>query len=671
MRLASTIFTWLVLGVSAAVAVEGTDAKTVVSTPSTVETVAQVMDLPAGTKLSGRGVSLIEALAFAADGPRQLEVTHAYWQLSAMAAEHQLRQQQAEALTAFQARPGDEAILRTARAAASAALDEAALAVIEAQHELAQRALLPTSDPLPLAADRPHVGSYRTRFAEIFAGRPAPPRGQLLDRTLPLRREAIDRRAEAVRAADAAFATTQKAYLVGQAGLEVVLSSMTQWGYQRQQLIRAVADYNHEIAEYVVSVVARPGNPASLVAMLIKTPLSPANPTTLDTAWGPGNPGRNRPTLAPPRDAVRQAAAQEPIVEPRRSPTRAADDLGATPASGPFGVAPPLVPIEGDKPSTVPPSEPKWTPPELPKLKVIPTEPEPSQKPTPTITNKPIVAPAAKPAIQPSDNTSGASVAPSGLYPALVGATPAAQAKQLAAVLHGTRDMSSDAGQSATLADCLRMQPQGDRRELIAAYWQTRTRAAERQAIAQQAKLLDDVATLLGEAPPRSPAGLRLEAARRATAANLIEARAGLLASQFELTRLAGRPLEGGWLLPSTVPHADAYLLKLDSPSRESADSWSARRREALIPPLGETVRRRALAVVEADEARTEAVAQFQGGAAPLDRVLECTFQQTDQTLSFLQMLCNYNRAIADYVATTLPENIPADQLAAALVIEP
>ena len=45
--------------------------------------------------------------------------------------------------------------------------------------------------------------------------------------------------------------------------------------------------------------------------------------------------------------------------------------------------------------------------------------------------------------------------------------------------------------------------------------------------------------------------------------------------------------------------------------------------------------------------------------------------RQTQQTLAFLDILTDYNRAIAEYVLTVLPPATPADKLVAALVVKP
>jgi hypothetical protein len=256
-----------------------------------------------------------------------------------------------------------------------------------------------------LPGDRPHVGPYQTYFTELFAGRPTPPRGQCIDRTLPVRRRSIDNRAEAVRAGEAALAAAEESYRAGRADLEAVLSSMGELGRQQRLLVASVCDYNDEIADYVISVVARPSDLATLVKMMIK----PSRP--IAQAIVPGMVSGNKPTLAP-REGVRPAGNSEsaagagqppvlPLVDPRlpaipqgsvspREPSRLDNTpiapkmspiqgLGKPGAAARSGAAPQFPRAEAPASATLPadPTEPTSPEPEAPKLPVIPVEPGP------------------------------------------------------------------------------------------------------------------------------------------------------------------------------------------------------------------------------------------------------------------------------------------------------
>ena len=55
----------------------------------------------------------------------------------------------------------------------------------------------------------------------------------------------------------------------------------------------------------------------------------------------------------------------------------------------------------------------------------------------------------------------------------------------------------------------------------------------------------------------------------------------------------------------------------------------------------------------------------------PIDQAIEGVAAQTEQTLAVLDTLTDYNRAIAEYVLTVLPPATPANRLVAALVVKP
>jgi hypothetical protein len=91
----------------------------------------------------------------------------------------------------------------------------------------------------------------------------------------------------------------------------------------------------------------------------------------------------------------------------------------------------------------------------------------------------------------------------------------------------------------------------------------------------------------------------------------------------------------------------------------------------ATIPALSACIQQRATAVVEADGARSAAVEAYSTGATPLGPVLWAIARQTRESFAFLQTLTDYNRSMADFALTVLPADIPADKLAAALVVQP
>ncbi len=244
------------------------------------------MVLPPGHKLTGRPLTLLTAVSSVGNRAGQREVVQVYWRLVeavvlyrfSLDHDRQLRDDIWDHLKADQ-----RGLLRTARAASAAMVQESEAAAVAAQYELAAVAMLPPDAPLPLPADRPHVGPYVTHFSNLFAVRTAPAAARLIDRTLPIRHRAIDARASAVLAAQDALSATIDAHRDGKVGFSDVLTSMDQCLRQRQALIRSVCLYNREIADYALTVVA-PGTPRhELVGMLIRPSAGPIKPLILES----------------------------------------------------------------------------------------------------------------------------------------------------------------------------------------------------------------------------------------------------------------------------------------------------------------------------------------------------------------------------------------------------
>ncbi|MEA1950064.1 MAG: hypothetical protein U9N87_01680, partial [Planctomycetota bacterium] len=221
----------------------------------------------AKSRLSGRSMSLLEALSYADTPQRQLEVIHAYWHLVSSVARYNLECRLVQRLEDLRGSAENGSTLPTALASAAAAREEARCGSLTAQHALVQAAMLGMGDTLPLPADLPHVGPYRTRFAEIFAARPAPPRLLLIDRALPIHRKSIEARTRAVAAAD----NSLRVAMAGKSQLDGIIARATQLHRQHVALVESVCNYNHEISEYAVASLGQPVSIPSLVSMLIKS----------------------------------------------------------------------------------------------------------------------------------------------------------------------------------------------------------------------------------------------------------------------------------------------------------------------------------------------------------------------------------------------------------------
>lgn len=566
--------------------------------------VPEALRLPLGASLVGRPLSLLDALASARGRAEQLDVIRAYWRLALALGEYRLRLDQSCLLRRVAPpRAEDPTVLRSARASAAARQRRAELEAIRAQHELAEAAGLSASLPLPLPADLPHVGPYDTGFDKIYAVRSLPPKARLIDRTLPMWLEAIEKRTAAVQAAEDAFEAVAELYGKGQGDLGGLLACLAECGQQRRALLGEVCRYNQDIADYALTAAGPTVTARELVGMLIKR--HPAG--TQPAAPVPDSQG---PTPAPPRKPSAPASPAGPL-------PAAADGTPGTPESGSPGA--------GRR----------------------------------QVNRMDLDGPAA----------SGRSLA---LYPALTAVSPAVQAKYLCQDLHSQQRPPPQPGQAITLRDCVGGIPASLRGPALDAYWLASERAAECRTLMtleDQLAQLSPIAMERGSRPGGAAEGLRLRAATLATAADLCDARVGLVDAQFDLTRLLGRPLEGPWLLPTTPPHAGPYLLNLQAQPPQVARSQPVERLAAVVPALWERLQQRAAAVVEADTARAAATAAYQAGTRSVDQLLPCLRYQAMETLGLIETLATYNRAIAEYVLAVVPASIPADQLVKTLVV--
>ena len=645
-------------------------------------------------RLSGRSMKLVEALSYANTPQRQLKVIHAYWYLVSSVARYNLECRLVRRLEDLGSSAADGATMQTSLASAAATREEARCVAITAQHALAEAAMLGVGDSLPLPADLPHVGAYRTRFAQIFSVKPAPPRMRLIDRALPIHCKAINARALAIMAADKSLQAAMADRGAGRGDFEGVVSRIAQLNRQHLALVDAVCNYNHEIVEYAVASLAQPISGPALVAMLIETKHGGAthfdrmtHPASAARSLGNGPLG-NGPTLAPPR--MRGRKIEEPQtttpatrINPIRPPRRL-----QPPGREPARLDPHNEPevhngLRFDSPSTPASKEPlRLNPSGGPVEKIENAEPprpaNPKKLETGAMQTRPVVpvqtprskgqwtTPALRTTTKPDVDSQGFNNLPSratpsatGLYPDLMSASPTARAKHLVQTLHsimrghGDRNLPADAGRPIELADYLGLGHGINRQALVEAFWLSRQRAAEFQVLAQQTQLLDEI---------RVPQSRRLEAARLATKADAVDAHIRLLEAQFLLTNLVRKTSEPIWLSARGAPRSAVYNVATIA---SGSDTWEFRRRRAMIPAIHQTLCRRAVAVVEADVARATAIA---AADQSVDAALDCTFRQTEETLALLASVTAYNNAIARHVLRVLPPGVSNRVLAEKLM---
>ncbi|MCE9605592.1 MAG: hypothetical protein K8U03_11925 [Planctomycetia bacterium] len=247
--------------------------------------VRESLVLPKSLALPGRTTSLDELFGYVGDRRRQIDAVRTYWKLTADVADYHFAWQQTQFLKLLSEvidsvekgpdlqRAKTETTSRYAEA--QARRREAELRLAATQHELADRASLPTANRQPLPRDLPHVGVYNTHFEKVYAQRTPPARAYLLNRTLPLWREIIAMRAETVWASQDAYDAAFDAYRKGQLEVDDVFIAVEELRERRSEFIGAVRRYNEEIAEYALTSAPDGTSRETLVGMLIKNSHTP------------------------------------------------------------------------------------------------------------------------------------------------------------------------------------------------------------------------------------------------------------------------------------------------------------------------------------------------------------------------------------------------------------
>jgi hypothetical protein len=598
-------------------------------------------------------------------------------------------------LALLKAGNGEAADLRTAQAVAVAQLREAEVQITSAQHDLAEILLLVPGTPLPLPADQPLVGPYRTRFSELFAGRNAPQHAQALDQTLPLRSRAVENHAAALLAAEDALDAAIELQAGGQGRLASVIAALDAQIRQQRAFLAAVCRYNHDIADYALAVVSPQTTPELLVGTLIK---------------------QNRPAGQPvrplPTTATRPAAYQEPIATPVGSGAGVPPASGSipnrpTPAVRPGGAAgqtpPAVLPIRAEDSAPIPATS--LAPPNSPRgtghdeIRLAP----PQESAIPLVPDKPAGSlPPAKDAKSADGPTTRSTQKPIGergppqssaleVHPGLQAMTPAERtAKLTLALFHdpnlpsvGRAQAPSTGGRSVDLPtasegrpppegrpvrliDCIRPVPMSSRAKAIESYWNARQMAAEYQSLVEQVQWLEALRpTLSVQDPPSPTAMLSFRTVRMAVEADRADAEADCTAAKFQLADIAGLETKISLPRPVSVPFVGRLPL-----GASRAPSWTQRRLEATIPRREQAISDQAAVVVEADAARAASTADFLAGQSSVERVLAGIEVQARETSAFLRAVTEYNRALSQYAIATLPANTEAEKLVAALMTE-
>lgn len=578
--------------------------------------------LPAKLQVSGAPMRLLDVLARAGEPRTRLAAIDAYWnvalawvaahwqwadhdfleRLDAMSpplsdpAQHEARQSQ------FQSR----------RAAALADWRQAELDLTEAQQRLAVYVRMAPGEALPLAADLPHVGAYKTRFESLFAGRPVAERPLVIHHTLPLRERELRLRALAILAARDALDAAEAGYQQGVISLETVLACLDDQALQHSAFLSVVRKYNLDIAEYALMTPLPAADDRVLAARLIK--LRPE----MGWRWEPRRP--DQPSAS-------SAAAEAPIAV-------------VPPSSGGAGQAQFQQPAEEE--AVV-----RQLDFEVRSKTQQDQAPPPSAEPRAGSANPGQRDGAHVPAARPR------------AAPAEAQLTAAQQAVQLHARLQaGLTNVPQDS-LPASLADCLGRAAPQVRRELIVAYWRTRQSAAQRQVFAAAAAEFEALRSLLiglHADPQGNLTMLRSHTARLGNDASLAAVDAVLLEQRVRLSAICGQPIASAWMWPTTAPTAAAH------PAATARSSMAARAGKAYALLLD-----RAALVAAGASARQRALRTADAEPLSAMAALESIGAETMATVDFLEAVTRYNFAVADQVLASLPAGSSGEQLIEAL----
>lgn len=240
-------------------------------------------------RILGQPASLVTLLERVADRSARIAVIRAYWTLTAEVASANWAAEEVEFVRGLSAENGgaDRAEIEAARLDAVARWQEAKLAAVSAQHELAQicRLSVTTGESLPLPRDLPLVTAYTTNFERIFASRAPSSAVRQLAATIPLQFDLLDTRAASVSKGRDALKEVRHAYQQGTADLALLLSSQDRLNASQRSFLNIVRRYNEAVAAYANEVGGGVDN-GTFVSMLIPSPTGLRTGSTRTAAAG-------------------------------------------------------------------------------------------------------------------------------------------------------------------------------------------------------------------------------------------------------------------------------------------------------------------------------------------------------------------------------------------------
>jgi hypothetical protein len=289
---------------------------------------------PPGSRLTGRPVTLAEAVMGAASRQEQSQRVEAYWDLCSAVADYYLGVREQDELQQLRATVSKVSpIWQQAESELGVRIGTSQRAAVASQYRLASLMGSPDTTSLPLPADPPHCGDYYARYDQVFAGRQSP-EAQQLSELLPMRYEELSDAARAITRAEE-FLDAIAAQRNNAGDGTGTLRALELLALRRRAFVQIVRDYNRRIARY--TELATPGqiDVDRLIGMLIKregqdntatrpaataSPLgrqsqsaSEAAPATFAEGWEP-----LKTLPQKPRDEAVEPASAESQPPPRR-----------------------------------------------------------------------------------------------------------------------------------------------------------------------------------------------------------------------------------------------------------------------------------------------------------------------------------------------------------------
>ncbi len=240
-------------------------------------------------ELAGQPVKLLEMLNQPISTEQRRPMIHQYWDTYSDWASLVNSQQYARLLDDIPGsnRASDQAMLETAKMEAKNEVLASEIELVKSQSKLTQ--FMPnrsSSLPPPIPNDLPLIQKYNTQYERYKQFQLMPVNLLGIDKMLPKTLELIASQADTVQMAQSTNQKVVAGVRNGQSSVVDALSAAKAWRSAEQNLLVAVMDYNHAIADYSMTVSRGYQSPQQVVGMLIAKPrnTSPANSNANSTA---------------------------------------------------------------------------------------------------------------------------------------------------------------------------------------------------------------------------------------------------------------------------------------------------------------------------------------------------------------------------------------------------